>query len=210
MIHEMLFIKNVFYLYLIAKLINACSKHHTIDYIRAVFTLIFGSFYIYFVHVIQHKYSDSMFGKIHTDYHHNPKYKHKWYSKVIEFFNNSQLLLFILVNNLIKKFTNIEIFSNYILFFWAMIYTWTHEIEYHNHPSCIHMYHHKFDNEENQNHSSEIKNYGPTSLDIMFNTFNENCNQEHDLIRHVRHLMILYIMYIATSLIYKIKNNGVI
>ena len=160
---------------------------------------------MYFSHFFQHKYNDSMFGKIHTAYHHNPKYKHTWYAKWIELFVNLQVFIFILVNNLIKKFTNIEIFSNYILFYYMAYYVWIHFVEYHNITSCLHVYHHKFDNEENQNHSSEIKNYGPMMLDTIFNTYHD-CNHDDDsLLATVRILIPVYIMYHATVLIFKIK-----
>ena len=192
-----------FFIYLVVSLVNTCSHHHVIDYIRAVFTLIFSMFFMYFGHFFQHKYNDSMFGKIHTAYHHNPKYKHNWYVKLIEHLNNSQLLLFILVNNLIKKLTNIEIFSNYILVFWSLVYLWTHAIEQHNHHSCTHVYHHKFDNEENRNHSSEIKNYGPSTMDMIFNTYHP-CDED-GLFDAFYVLFKLYVIYYATILIYKIK-----
>ena len=193
-----------FFIYMVVSLVNTCSHHHVIDYIRAVFTLIFSMFFMYFGHFFQHKYNDSMFGKIHTAYHHNPKCKHKWYAKLIEHLNNSQLLLFILVNNLIKQITNVEIFSNYILVFVTLIYLWTHAIEYQNHPSITHMYHHKFDNEENRNNSSEIKNYSPLLVDMIFNTYHD-CNQNDDLLVKVRHMMEIYLTYWATSIFFKIK-----
>ena len=193
------------YIAFVVSLINTCSHHHVIDYIRAFFTLMFSMFYMYFSHFFQHKYNDSMFGKIHTAYHHNPKYKHTWYAKIIELFINLQVFIFILVNNLIKKFTNVEIFSNYILFFYIAIYVCTHYIEYHNNASCLHTYHHAFDNEENQNHSSEIKNYGPMMLDTIFNTYHD-CNHDDDsLWATVRILIPVYIIYHATVLIFKIK-----
>ena len=196
-------ILQTFLIYFLAKLINTCSNHHAIDYIRAVFTLIFGVFFMYFNHVFQHKYNDSMYGKIHTEYHHNPKYKHTWYAKIIELFCNLQVLIFILVNNLIKKLTNIEIFSNYILVFWSLVYTWTHAIEHHNHHSCVHAHHHKFDNEENRNHSSEIKNYGLSTMDRIFNTYHP-CD-ENGLFDAFYVLFKLYVICYATILIYKIK-----
>ena len=199
------YIGPIYFIVKFVKLINTCSHHHVIDYIRAFFTLIFGASYMYFYHVFQHKHNDSMLGKIHTAYHHNPKYKHIWYAKIIELFNNLQFLILILVNNLIKKFTNIEIFSNYILFYFMAIYVWNHFIEYHNIASCKHMYHHAFDNEENRNHSSEIKNYGPPTMDKIFNTYHD-CNHEHDsLWATVRVIITIYIMYHATVLIFKIK-----
>ena len=200
-------IKSAFFIYLFVSLINVCSNHRAIDYIRAFFTLIFSMFFLYFIHVFQHKYNNSMYGKIHTEYHHNPKCKHKWYATLIELYCNLQLLIFILVNNLIKKLTNIEIFSNYILVFWSLVYTWTHTIDYHNHDSNFHAYHHKFDNDDNINHSSEIKNYGPVSMDMIFNTYH-HCTQNKDLMMPARHLMKFYLSYYVTSLIFKIKNNG--
>ena len=200
-------IKSAFFIYLFVSLINVCSNHRAIDYIRAFFTLIFSMFFLYFIHVFQHKYNNSMYGKIHTEYHHNPKYKHKWYSNVIELYCNLQLLIFILVNNLIKKLANIEIFSNYILGFATLVYILTHAIDYHNHDSNVHAYHHKFDNDDNINHSSEIKNYGPPLMDMIFNTHHA-CTQNNDLMMHARHLMVIYLPYYVTSLIFKIKNNG--
>ena len=197
--------KYICYIAFFVSLINACSHHRVIDYIRAGFTVIFSMFFMYFAHVFQHKYNDSIYGKMHTAYHHNPKYKHIWYAKLIELFNNLQLLIFILVNTLIKKFTNIEMFSNYILVFLSLYYLWIHNIEYHIHSSCRHRYHHKFDNEENINHSSEIKNYGPSTMDKIFNTYHDCNDNNNDLMSRVRNLMILYIAYHATILIYKIK-----
>ena len=194
--------KNICYIAFFVSLINACSHHRVIDYIRAGFTVIFSMFFMYFAHVFQHKYNDSIYGKMHTAYHHNPKYKHIWYAKLIELFNNLQLLIFILVNNLIKKFTNIEIFSNYILVSFLGIFIWTHFIEYNNTASCLHVYHHKFDNEENINHSSEIKNYDPTTIDKIFNTYHDCNGHANGLINS---LIKLYIMYHATLLIFKIK-----
>ena len=194
-----------FLTYFIVSVVNTCSHHRVIDYIRAFFTLIFSAFYMYFIHVIEHKYNDTMFGKMHTAYHHNPKYKHTWYANIIEFLNNSQLLIFILVNNLIKKITNVEIFSNYMLFMLSLYYIWSHFIEFHYLPSCVHAYHHMFDNEENINHSSDIKNYGPRQMDIIFNTYH-SCDDDGTVwLKYLSLVCKLGVIYYATSLIYKIK-----
>lgn len=192
------------YYYVVYLLINACSKHRAIDYFRAIFTAIFATFFFYFIHVLQHKFNDSIIGRIHTTYHHNPKYKNKWYSTVFEFFNNLILLIFILLNNIVKHFTNVEIFSNYILFISVFYYAWVHFIEFHYTNSCKHIYHHKFDNAENLNHSSVIKNYGPYYMDILFGT-NYDCPQNETWLSYLNYILKIYIAYQVTISIYKIK-----
>ena len=192
------------FIYVILKLINACSTNRAADYIRSGFTLIFSIFFMYFSHVAQHKFNDSVLGKLHTTYHHNPKLKNEWYAKVIEFINNLQLLLFILVNNVIKQITRIELFSNYVLFALTFYYIWTHFIEFHYFPSCVHNHHHAFDNEENHNHSLEIQNYGPHIIDTLFHTHHA-CNDDANVyLVETFEVVKLGAMYYATSLIYKI------
>lgn len=193
-----------FFIYVIVLLINVCSRHHAMDYFRAGFTLVFSIFFMYFSHVAQHKFNDSMLGKAHTMYHHNPKYKNEWYSKIIEFINNLQLLIFILFNNIIKKIANVELFSNYILFALTVYYTWSHFVEFHYLPSCRHNYHHKFDNEENHNRSLVIKNYGPHFMDIVFET-NYDCIESNQRLwlKYLSNILKLYVVYRITSFIYK-------
>lgn len=196
----------IIFMYVIFKLITVCSDHRATDYIRSLFTLLFGLFFMYFSHVAQHKFNNSAFGRVHALFHHNPKCKHEWYAKIIEFINNLQLLIFILFNNVIKQITHIELFSNYILFSLTFYYILTHFIEFHYFPSCRHNHHHAFDNEENQNHSLDIQNYGPHVMDIMFNTHHA-CNDDGANVYLVETFKLckLYVMYYATSLIYKIK-----
>lgn len=193
------------FIYVVVMLIHACSKNKATDYYRAGFTLVFSVCFIYFYHVAQHKYNDSIFGKVHTMYHHNPKFKNELYSKLIEFINNIVLLIFILLNNLIKKAINVELFSNYILFMLTVYYLWSHFIEFHYLPSCRHEYHHSFDNEENANKSSHLKNYGPHFMDIIFNTdhFCTHAHVENTWLKYLSNILKLYVAYRVTIFIYK-------
>lgn len=202
--HTIEIINAIIFIYVILKLITVCSAHRATDYIRSCFTLVFGLFFMYFSHVAQHKFNNSVFGRVHALFHHNPKCKHEWYAKIIEFINNLQLLIFILVNNVIKQIAHIELFSNYVLFALTFYYIWTHFIEFHYFPSCVHNQHHAFDNEENHNHSLEIQNYGPHIIDMLFNTHHA-CNDATVYVVEPVKLVKMYAMYYATRLIYKIK-----
>lgn len=160
--------------YVLFKLINECTNRRAVDYIRAIFTLIVASFWLYLIHRYQHKYPDGVFGKIHA-MHHNPKHKNKWYAYVLEILNNSQLLLVILFNNLLKKMTNFELFSNYILILLTIMYLFMHFIQFKLFNSC-HAIHHQHDNDAIQNYES-IKDYDPVIFDQLFET-KSYCNSD--------------------------------
>jgi len=163
------------FVYILFRLINECTNHRAVDYTRAMFTLTFASFWVYSIHRYQHKYPDGVFGKIHA-MHHNPKHKNEWYAYVLEGLNNSQLLLFILFNNLLKKMTNVELFSNYILVLLTVMYLFVHFIQYKVVKSCKHAIHHEHDNDAIQNYES-IKNYDPAIFDQLFET-KSYCNSD--------------------------------
>ena len=190
--------------FVIIRLIIACSAHRAMDYIRAYFTLVFGMCVLYFGHVANHKFKNGIVGKLHA-MHHNPKIKNEWYAMIIEFIYNSQLLIFILFNNVFKQITRIELFSNYILFAIVFLYIWTHWIEQHCFPDCVHKYHHTFDAEENHD-PVNVKNYGPHIMDRIFNTYHD-CNNDNAnvYLAKIREYFKLGFMYYATSLLYKIK-----
>ena len=154
--------------YIFFRLINECTNHRAVDYTRAIFTLTFASFWIYSMHRYQHKYPDGVLGKIHA-MHHNPKHKNEWYAYILEGLNNSQILLFILFNNILKKMTNVELFSNYILVLLTVMYLFVHFIQYNVVKSCNHAIHHQHDNDVIQNYEF-IKNYDPAIFDKLFET----------------------------------------
>lgn len=188
--------------YILFRLINECTNHRAVDYTRAIFTLTFASFWIYSIHRYQHKYPDGVFGKIHA-MHHNPKHKNEWYAYILEGLNNSQFLLFILFNNLLKKMTNVELFSNYILVLLTVMYLFVHFIQYNVVKSCNHAIHHQHDNDVIQNYEF-IKNYDPAILDKLFET-NSYCitDQTPWYLSVLVILVRTYILYYVTVAICK-------
>jgi hypothetical protein len=162
------FVEFTSFAYILFRLTNECTRHRAVDYIRAMFTLTFASLWIYLMHRHQHKYPDGVFGKIHA-MHHNPKHKNEWYAHALECLNNSQLLLFILFNKLIKKMTNVELFSNHILVLLTVMYLFVHFVQYKVFKSCKHAIHHEHDNDAIQ-HYELIKNYEPYIFDNLFET----------------------------------------
>lgn len=154
----------------IFKIMNECTSHRVVDYVRAVFTLAFASFFIYTTHRYQHKHPDSMFGKLHA-LHHNPNYKNKWYVEVLEGVNNSQLLLLIIVNNVITKVTNVQLFSNVMFVFLTCMYLVIHLVQYKVSYSCSHAKHHEYDSVNGMHRDyAAIKNYAPYVMDNLFKT----------------------------------------
>lgn len=183
--------------YILFRLINECTRHRAVDYTRAMFTLTFASFCLYSMHRHQHKYPDGVFGKIHA-MHHNPKHKNEWYTYALEGLNNSQLLLFILFNNVIKKITNVELFSNHILVLLTVMYLFVHFVQYKVFNSCNHAIHHQHDNDAIQQYEL-IKNYDPYIFDKLFET-QSHCNPDqvqswylHVLIILVRACILYYV-----------------
>ena len=189
-------VKYTSFAYVVFRLINECTTHRAVDYIRAIFTLTVASVWLYSTHRYQHKYTDGVFGKIHA-MHHNPKHKNEWYAYVSEGLNNSQLLLFILFNNLLKKMTNFELFSNYIMVLMTFMYLFVHFIQYKLFHSCEHAIHHQHDNDAIQNYAL-IKNYDPAIFDELFET-KYYCNSDQ---APSWYLYVLFILFRACLMYY--------
>lgn len=178
------------------KIMNECTSHRVVDYVRALFTLAFASFFLYTIHWYQHKHSDSVFGKLHA-LHHNPNYKNKWYAELLEGVNNAQLLLFIIVNNLIKKVTNVQLFSNVMFVFLTCMYLVVHLVQYKVLYSCSHAKHHEYDSVNGMHRDyAAIKNYAPYVMDNLFKT-NAYCITGETTSLHVYAIIALFRTYVV-------------
>jgi hypothetical protein len=91
--------------------------------------------------------------------------------EVLEGVNNSQLLLLIIVNNVITKVTNVQLFSNVMFVFLTCMYLVIHLVQYKVSYSCSHAKHHEYDSVNGMHRDyAAIKNYAPYVMDNLFKT----------------------------------------
>jgi len=133
------------------------------NYILALSTLFFAEYWCYITHYITHNKNFEFIGFIHL-FHHSPKHSDAMWVFVIELLLNFFIyggFVLIFLGEIIKKVFSIKIFNNYILFFWSIVYSSYHLINFHYLKSPTHKEHHLQNGQ---------LNYGPDWMDILFGT----------------------------------------
>jgi len=141
------------------------------NYILSLLTLFFAEYWCYITHHITHNKNFEFIGFMHL-FHHNPKYADATWVFVIELLLNFFLyggFVLIFLGEIIKKLFSIKIFNNYVLFFWSIVYSSYHLINFHYLKSPTHKAHHL---------QNGKLNYGPDWMDIIFGTKLHNNNFE--------------------------------
>ena len=132
----------------------------TDDFKRGMFTIIFMVIFSYFSHRVGHHfYPINIFHKVH----HNDKVNHTWWGRGIEWMVNFlQIggLLLIPLNRLLSTKLGYKLFNEYVIVFFALVYTTHHMINYHVMKVDTHIRHHK-----------DVRtNYGPDYMDVLIGT----------------------------------------
>ena len=133
------------------------------NYLLAIFTLFFAEFWCYITHYITHNKNFEFIGFMHL-FHHDPKYADKTWVFVIELLLNFFIyggFVLIFLGEIVKRLFSIEIFNNYVLFFWSIVYSSYHLINFHYLKSPTHKEHHLQNGQ---------LNYGPDWMDIICGT----------------------------------------
>jgi hypothetical protein len=133
------------------------------NYVLAIFTLFFAEYWCYITHYITHNKNFEFIGFIHL-FHHTPKYADAIWVFLVELLLNFFIyggFVLIFLGEIIKRLFSIEIFNNYVLFFWSIVYSSYHLINFHYLKSPTHKEHHLQNGQ---------LNYGPDWMDIIFGT----------------------------------------
>jgi len=133
------------------------------NYLLAIFTLFFAEYWCYVSHQLTHKKSFEFVGFLHL-FHHDSKYKESLWVFIIELLLNFFIyggFILIFLGAFIEKTFSIKIFNNYVLFFWSILYSSYHLINFHYLKSPTHKEHHLKNGQVN---------YGPDWMDIIFGT----------------------------------------
>ena len=140
----------------------------TDDFNRGIFTITFMVIFSYFSHKLGHHFFPiNIFHKVH----HNDKLNHTLLGRSLEWLVNFlQIggLLLIPLNRLIEKKYGLKVFNEYVIVYFALVYTTHHMINYHVMEVDTHVRHHKDVN----------TNYGPDYMDVLMGTKQHNSTFE--------------------------------
>ena len=164
------------------------------DVIRTFLTFSFCMFFSYWSHRLSHNNWPIIGLKFMHPLHHNTKYNKKIWAELIEWLINLiQIggLILIPINIMIFKLFKIKLFNNYSIVLFAIIYTLTHMISYHNLKVNTHTKHHE----------NIKKNFGPDFIDIFFGTKDDNSEFED----HNPYIINSFISFIIVIIL--MRNN---
>lgn len=137
--------------------------------LRAIISIGILYFYSYFVHILLHKFPNTVIN-LHTRFHHinTPSIVYKYVYLFIELISN---IGFFIIFYILQRVTHINFVPNILIFYYGFIYSSIHIINYSIfHLSEKHIDHHK--TSDIDYHST--KNYGPDFLDHLFGTNGDN------------------------------------
>jgi sterol desaturase/sphingolipid hydroxylase (fatty acid hydroxylase superfamily) len=153
------------------------------------------AFYVYFIHVLFHNIPKSF--NPHLMFHHDNHnktnnswydYIHLWINFIVETIIN---IMFFVIFYLIKEFLNLSFIENIVIFYFCLVYTSTHMINYSLfHLGGVHRLHHS--REKNN------CNYGPDIIDKIMNT---SCTNNYEDLNHI--IPNSVVSYLLTSGIFK-------
>lgn len=183
----------------------------TNDIPRCLFTAAYMPYHAYFAHIIGHDINP--FKKLHG-IHHTKEINHKWYNELIEFLINLVYIGggYLIPINIYLDMYDLTLLNSYGILAFTLLYTTHHMINYHYLTIPSHVKHHENDIElGGKVTSSDIKNYGPDTIDVVFGTKNEDEEYEDMKYTAINILIIMIIIvYIYKSdydLIELLKNK---
>jgi len=159
-------------------------------------------FWCYIMHYLSHCKNLECIGFIHL-FHHDPSYKDSTIFFIIEMFLDIFIyggFILIFIGEIIRKIFSIKLFNNYILFFWAILFSSYHIINLHYLNSPTHKDHHV--------HNGML-NYGPDWIDIICGTKLNNSEFEDfksSIINSICTLVIIMILFKTYDPIKYIEN----
>ena len=150
-------------------------------------------FYSYFIHILFHNLPNAI--NIHLLFHHNhdENLNNLEYIRnlIIELITNA---MFFLGFYFLQKLLNINFVPTILILFYSILYISVHIINYSIfHLGKNHHLHHLSSNKQ-----EKICNYGPDTLDHLFNT---NCNDEFENFNHL--ILNAICSFLITYYIYK-------
>jgi hypothetical protein len=158
-------------------------------------SMILLAFYVYFIHVAFHNIPKSI--NPHLIFHHNNRnksnnsfynYINLWLNFFVETIVN---ILFFVIFYLIKESLNLKFVKNIIIFYFCLVYTSTHMINYSLfHLGGAHKLHH--------NLKKTTCNYGPDIIDKIMNT---SCSNNYEDLNHI--IPNCVVSYLITCGIFK-------
>jgi len=151
-----------FYLSILFLLIIYITKSNIIF---CIFSLLILQTWSYFSHRWTHEGLMDPLSNLHLLHHKNQS------SLLLEFIVNFIVyggFIFLPINILLSYLGKIELFNNYIIIFWSILYSTYHVINYHYKDFESHKMH----------HVDTTTEFGPPWMDILFETHNEKINQE--------------------------------
>jgi hypothetical protein len=192
------FFRNQFLVLLIGIILGLILTYDNYSPIITVVTITILFFYSYFDHVIAHMIPKTFFNT-HVLFHHNQNENTNNLQTIInwlvEFLTNCSMFLIFYI---IKTILNLNFIPNIIILYYAIIYITVHNINYTIfHISENHSFHHK------SNLNGKICNYGPDTLDHLFNTnYNDNFEDfTHMLPNMLFAFFILYFIFKPNNII---------
>jgi len=154
------------------------------------------AFYVYFIHVLLHNIPKSL--NPHLMFHHgnnNNKTEFSWYDYISTWFNffveTVVNILFFVIFYFIKELLNLKFIENIIIFYFCLVYTSTHMINYSLfHLGKAHRLHHTT--------KKNTCNYGPDIIDKIMNT---SCTNNYEDLNHI--IPNYVVSYLITCGIFK-------
>lgn len=161
----------------------------------SLLSLIIMAFYVYFIHVAFHNIPKNF--NPHLLFHHDAddkthnlwyNYMRRCFSFLVETFVN---IMFFVIFYLIKESLNLKFIENILIFYFCIVYTSTHMINYSLfHLGGAHKLHH--------NTKKNVCNYGPDIIDKIMNT---SCSNNYEDLNHI--IPNCVISYLITCGVFK-------
>ena len=155
-------------------------------------SVIILAFYVYFIHVLFHNIPKNL--NPHLIFHHDKEnnVNDSLYRRIFNFLIETIVnIMFFVIFYLIKEALQLRFIENIIIFYFGLVYTSTHMINY----SLFHL-----GNIHKLHHSSEINicNYGPDIIDKIMNT---SCTNDYEDLNHI--IPNCIVSYLITCGIFK-------
>jgi sterol desaturase/sphingolipid hydroxylase (fatty acid hydroxylase superfamily) len=137
-------------------------------FIRGAITIVLVLAFSYFSHRASHHiFPYNIFHKVHHTEEHNKKWWARLLEWVVNFLQIGGIML-IPLNMYLEKWSGMKLLNNYVILYYAIVYTTHHMINYHNMKIDSHVRHHQ----------DEKTNYGPDYMDVLMGTKQDNTTFE--------------------------------
>ena len=163
------------------------------NFISGAITIVVLLSFSYFSHRASHHiFPYNIFHRVH----HKDEHNHKWWARLIEWVVNLlQIggLMLIPLNMFLEKRFKMKLLNEYVILYYAIVYTSHHMINYHSMKIDTHIRHHQ----------NEHTNYGPDYMDVLMGTKQDNSTFEDmrwTIMNSLVATVIVMIVYMRTML----------